>query len=319
MGFKVSAAGCPAVSASTIVIFLIELKVLISQRVVRGATVMEVAGDSLKRVRVILTSIILSILTAICVPSYSEAVGRAWTNNLSESSDPHALKVLIVGNSKFYWHDMPKMLVYLLRSGNPNLALKLTEVQGDAFTLEEHWADGTARRMIRERGPWDYVVLLERTGRAESPEETQFFEQALTEFAREVEAAKARLVLTESYNDDEDRAEDHLTHTTIASAASRHKAYVMPVGSAWASVRAHHPHINLYDEDNHHPGLKGTYLMACVFYSFFTGHSAENLPISLNYDDARAHTRYVLTDALEGRALQSTAWSIVAPMFAGKK
>jgi len=45
------------------------------------------------------------------------------------------------------------------------------------------------------------------------------------------------------------------------------KTAVAPVGVAWKKVRQNLPTINLYDPDQSHPSLEGSYLAACVFYS----------------------------------------------------
>lgn len=45
------------------------------------------------------------------------------------------------------------------------------------------------------------------------------------------------------------------------------KTAVAPVGVAWKKVRQNLPLINLYDPDQSHPSLEGSYLAACVFYS----------------------------------------------------
>ena len=42
-------------------------------------------------------------------------------------------------------------------------------------------------------------------------------------------------------------------------------AIVVPVGVAWQQYRAKHKSPNLYDRDQSHPTLAGTYLAACVF------------------------------------------------------
>jgi PKD repeat protein len=44
-------------------------------------------------------------------------------------------------------------------------------------------------------------------------------------------------------------------------------ASVVPVGVAWKNVRAQYPTIELYNADESHPSIYGTYLAACVFYS----------------------------------------------------
>ena len=48
---------------------------------------------------------------------------------------------------------------------------------------------------------------------------------------------------------------------------------VSPVGSAWKYVRENYPSIELYNADESHPSVAGTYLAACTFYaSIFRKH-----------------------------------------------
>lgn len=42
---------------------------------------------------------------------------------------------------------------------------------------------------------------------------------------------------------------------------------VSPVGSAWRYVRENYPTIELYNPDESHPSVAGTYLAACTFYA----------------------------------------------------
>jgi hypothetical protein len=44
-------------------------------------------------------------------------------------------------------------------------------------------------------------------------------------------------------------------------------AMVIPVGLVWQSYRSQHEKPELYDRDQSHPTLAGTYLAACVFLS----------------------------------------------------
>jgi hypothetical protein len=48
--------------------------------------------------------------------------------------------------------------------------------------------------------------------------------------------------------------------------ASDNEASVAPVGVAWKAVRDLYPSIELYNPDESHPSLEGSYLAACVFY-----------------------------------------------------
>lgn len=53
--------------------------------------------------------------------------------------------------------------------------------------------------------------------------------------------------------------------------ADRMDAFCAPVGEAWRRVRRERPGLQLYDPDNSHPSLAGSYLGACVFYTVFFG------------------------------------------------
>lgn len=48
--------------------------------------------------------------------------------------------------------------------------------------------------------------------------------------------------------------------------ADDNNAIVVPVGLAWKYVRDHYPEINLYQSDESHPTVEGTYLAAMTFY-----------------------------------------------------
>ena len=58
--------------------------------------------------------------------------------------------------------------------------------------------------------------------------------------------------------------------------ADDNNASVVPVGLAWKYVRDHYPEINLYQSDESHPTLEGTYLAALTFYNaiiYYDGYS----------------------------------------------
>lgn len=54
--------------------------------------------------------------------------------------------------------------------------------------------------------------------------------------------------------------------------ADDNNAIVVPVGLAWKYVRDHYPEINLYQSDESHPSLEGTYLAALTFCEAILGN-----------------------------------------------
>jgi len=71
--------------------------------------------------------------------------------------------------------------------------------------------------------------------------------------------------------------------------AADNKATVSPVGMAWQRVRELDSTLALYEPDESHPNLNGSYLAACVFYSVFTKKSPYGACEQLGMDTAIGH------------------------------
>jgi hypothetical protein len=57
------------------------------------------------------------------------------------------------------------------------------------------------------------------------------------------------------------------------------KVPVVPVGAAWQAATQRYPQLDLWQSDNSHPTMMGTYLAACVFYATIFRQS----PVGLSY------------------------------------
>lgn len=55
---------------------------------------------------------------------------------------------------------------------------------------------------------------------------------------------------------------------------------IVPVGQVWETIHKNHEEIELYVEDNQHPALNGSYLIACSFYAAIFKSSPEDAFIS---------------------------------------
>ncbi|MBK9772758.1 MAG: hypothetical protein IPP57_18400 [Candidatus Obscuribacter sp.] len=262
---------------------------------------------------VVIALVFCACFSCAC-PPLKAASGAAWVEQISDSKNPQALKILFVGHSKMYWHDLPKVFAYLMSYRNPNRLLKITEVNGSSYALDDHWRDGQALDQLRNNGPWDYVVLFEKTGRPESSD-SQLFEKYVSMFDAEARKVHARTVLVENYNADDDRSDDASTHQAMLRVASAKQCCLVPIGTAWSDLRLHYPRINLYDADKYHPSLAGTYLMACVLYCYFSQTAADNLPLTLDYEDARDHTNSLTANSDDGRQIHTAAWSAVRQLL----
>lgn len=190
---------------------------------------------------------------------------RPWSKLISNSNDPKALKILFVGHSKFYINNLPGMFATITKIQNPKLPLKIGCVYGSSYTLQEHWENKLAKKMIREKSPWDYVVFIARSGNpVKKPREVEVY---LNLFSQEIKGVKSKMILTENFSGN--KTEYAKIHHATQKLAKKFNCAILPVGTAWNLVQVSNPKIKLFASDNHHPNINGTYLMSTVCYSYF--------------------------------------------------
>lgn len=252
-------------------------------------------------------ALVLSLLlhlSFLALPSYA-AAGAPWTGCVKNSGT--GTRILFIGHSKFYWHDMPKMLASMTQSR----PMKISYVFGNSYALEDHWNTKLALKVIQnERPAWDYVVFIEKTKVPRVRPEK--FEKYVKLFDKEVRRSGARTILVESYTDDVSRYKRR--HEVMNDWSKKLGLPVVPVATAWNEVRTKYPKIKLYAPDGHHPSIQGTYLMNCVFYSYFLRQSPLSLPSRLNYTDRRTGSSQVFRSNSDCRAVQTAAYNAVRSM-----
>lgn len=64
---------------------------------------------------------------------------------------------------------------------------------------------------------------------------------------------------------------------------------VSPVGYVWHNIRDNHPEIELYQSDESHPSLAGSYAAACTFYSILFEKNPDNITFNPGIDDQMAN------------------------------
>jgi len=237
-----------------------------------------------------------------------EQAGRPCS--VASGSDPDVLKVLFIGNSITYYHDLPAMFAALSRAANHGREPRVMQVVGGGLSLEDHWRNGYACRAIREFGPWDYVVLQEQSDRAYHQWE-QMFKYARY-FDAEIRKAGAKTVLfVRPAGQDEPEAQA-LLDEGCNRLANKLGAIVAPCGTVWDAVRKQYPDLILHDPDRGHPGPNGAYLSACTFYAVLYGKSPEGLPCQISRRSLLGK-KDVWVDLPSNLAerLQRTAWRTV--------
>lgn len=185
-----------------------------------------------------------------------------------------ALRVLFIGNSHTFVHDVPGMLQRLGEANNTPIWVEGLTIGG--ATLDDHRRRPATAATIRNE-PWDFVVLQ---GQSTNPAfEPEFYHYSLASLASIVTDAGATPVVYATWArhaDDEyfarqtrfatpNKLQDALNQS-FAQGAQKSDALVAPVGTAWRHYLAQNPDKRLHAPDGNHANLAGAYLAACVFY-----------------------------------------------------
>ncbi|MCX6296135.1 MAG: PKD domain-containing protein [Bacteroidetes bacterium] len=193
-------------------------------------------------------------------------------------------KVLFIGNSYTYVNNLPQTIADIALSKGDTINYDSSAPGGYTFNL--HTTNATTISKINSQ-EWDFVVLQEQSQlpsfdpvqvavdvfpfahmldsmilNNDSCSETIFYMTWGRQNGDASNCAAYPPVCTF------DGMQQRLRESYIQMSVDNH-ASVSPVGVAWKNVRDNYPSINLYQADESHPSIYGTYLAACVFYSSF--------------------------------------------------
>jgi hypothetical protein len=170
------------------------------------------------------------------------------------------IRILFIGNSFTQRNNLPGLLCELAAARG--LTVKHELISEGGASLRTHWNAGKAGEAIAT-SDYDYVVLQEQS--TLPVKNAQRMAENVRLFDAEIRRAKSRTVLYMTW------AREHAPETqqTIADAynalGQELSAIVVPVGLAWRDFVSQQKTPVLYDRDQSHPTLAGSYLAACVF------------------------------------------------------
>lgn len=175
------------------------------------------------------------------------------------------MRILMLGNSFTYFHDMPKILAALLP------AEVVSQTRGGAFLAEQidpqdEMGAQTLRLLQEEK--WDYVVLQDHS-RGPSHRKA-LFQETVDQLCPLIRAAGAKPILyaTWAYKEGSGKLSDiNMTYSAFSDAlyasyheaAERNQALVADVGRAFDALRHL---VSLYEDDEYHPSEVGSLVAA---------------------------------------------------------
>jgi hypothetical protein len=227
-------------------------------------------------------------------------------------------RVLFLGNSYTGVNFLPQMIADVAISTGDTLLFDSNMPGG--YTLQGHSTNSTSLAKIA-LGNWNYVVLQEQSQLPSFPT-NQVEEEVFTyaHFLDSIINAKNPCSETVFYmtwgrkNGDASNCAswppvctysgmDSLLNLRYRMMADSNNAILSPVGAVWKYIRQNFPLIDLYESDNSHPSIAGSYAAACCFYTtlFRKDPTAISFNSSLSITDAaniRAATKLIVYDSL---------------------
>lgn len=201
--------------------------------------------------------------------------------------------VLFIGNSFTFMNEMPFMFQKIAEAKGHKLVVD-TVVEGGK-NLEYHASQAETFDRIRAR-KWDYVILQGHSNELAQPDSK--VEKQTLPFARQiVDSIRANnpctqvvLYMTWGYKYGNPKwapiasydSMQYRIRNQYLRFADFLNARISPVGEVWKTVRTNYSGLNLYDPDNQHPSLAGSYLSACTHFASVFGESPLNNEIAVN-------------------------------------
>ncbi len=191
-------------------------------------------------------------------------------------------RVLFIGNSYTAVNNLPQLFTDVSVSAGKNVFIDSNTPGG--YTLQQQSADATTQAKIMQ-GAWDYVILQAQSQEPSFPNdqflsETYPFAITLNNLIKTYNpCAKTVFYMTWGRKNGDAancaffpplctyQGMDSLLHLRYCMMADSTHALVSPVGAAWHYVRDNDSTLELYQSDESHPSLAGSYIAACSFFS----------------------------------------------------
>lgn len=203
-------------------------------------------------------------------------------SGLCNSAKAQTKRALFIGNSYTGVNNLPQMIANVANSMGDTLIFDSNTPGGYRFI--NHITNNATLSKIQQ-GNWDYVILQEQSQAPSFPPSQ--VELTVFPFARALDStinihnqcAETVFYMTWGRkNGDANNCVnwppvctyagmDSLLNLRYRMMSDSNNAILSPVGAVWKYIRTNFPNIELYDPDESHPSVRGTYAAACCFYT----------------------------------------------------
>lgn len=213
-------------------------------------------------------------------------------------------KVLFLGNSYTSVNNLPSLISSVATSLGDNLIYDSNTPGG--YTFNGHHTNTTSLAKINADS-WDYVVLQEQSQLPSFPpsqveSDCYPYADSLNKYIQENDSC-TRTIFYMTWGRKNGDASNCASYPVICTyegmqgrlrysyleMANNLNAEVSPVGAVWKKFREDFPSVELYQTDESHPSIHGSYLAACTFYvsMFHKSCSGAFIPSGINPSDAQ--------------------------------
>ena len=213
-------------------------------------------------------------------------------------------RVLFIGNSYTEVNNLPQLVQRVAESAGDALEYQSNTPGGCTFA--QHCTNQSMN--LIQQGGWDVVVLQEQSQLPSFPQSQ--VEVEVFPYAQQLVSAvydnnpdgEAMFYMTWGRkNGDQLNAPyfpvlgsyegmDSMLYERYMYMARQYDASVCPVGRVWRYLRANNPDIELYQPDESHPSLSGSYAAACAFYTLLFHRSPQLITYRPEIDEREAVT-----------------------------
>ena len=189
------------------------------------------------------------------------------------------MKVLFLGNSHTYFHDMPELFARFVDATTGEKP-QVTMLAYSGRSLEWHRKEYFSLRFNLMYGGYDYCIIQQAAHPYPPQEDTLKFGGEIIDLCHRC-GVKPVVYMTwaeKRFPENQQKMID-----TCEKLAAENNAILAPIGRVWQSVLNKYEDIDLFHRDGEHAGPYGDFLIASVFCKTLCGEVSDNI-IGMGHD-----------------------------------